>query len=332
MSLSKLNDLESALVFLGLLGLACGAATVALRALVARPWRRGDPAAIGRGLPPDEVAFLIGGTARAVEATVAALYHRRALQADAGLLMASDQRGLTHLEAIALAKPSTTMRELRVDVRRSRVPAALRRKLETRGLLVPRSGAAKWLLRLPGLGWLATALGVGVRAASWGLGSVLSLAVLLGAGVVGLAYLFRAGLPRLTFLGRAVVKALRASYVALEPTARRAPQQLSSNEMALAYAVFGFHVAPAALLGMMPSYRAATGKTARSTGGEPGDGGGCGCGGCSAGDAGCGGGGGDGGDGGGGGSGCGGGGGDGGGGGGCGGGGGGCGGGCGGGA
>jgi uncharacterized protein (TIGR04222 family) len=292
-SLSKLNDFASALVFLGLLGLACGAATLALRALVARPWRRGDAAAIARGLPPDEAAFLIGGAARAVEAAVAGLYHRRALQADAGLLMATDQRGLTPLEALVLAKPSTTMRELRIDVRRSHVPVALRRKLEHRGLLVRRLGSVRWLLRLPGLGWLATALVVGVSAASWRFGSVLPLIVLLGVGGLGLAYLFRAGSPRLTFLGRAVVKALKASYVALEPTARRAPQQLTSTEMALAYAVFGFHVAPAALLAMMPSYQAAVGKTARSNGEGPGGGGGgCGCGGCSAGDAGCGGGGG----------------------------------------
>ena len=293
------------LMFFVLAGLGVAAATVALRHLVARALRRDDPESIARGLHPTEVAFLLQGVERAVEAAVAGLHHRGVIELHAGTLKHTGARepavapegvfrgvaaapGRAPVEDFVVSRLPATIDELCSAAHSAHLPVVLRARLEDEDLLV-RGEHVAWLVRLPVLAWLS----LGGLKLLVGLAHdrpVGVLCFLLGLGVWMLLRLARA--PRLTRLGEAVASELRAS-AALQATAQTAPQQLSGAEMSLACAIFGYTVAPAALMSVMPSFQAAVLATSTSGPGASGGGGcgsscgsscggGCGgCGGCS---------------------------------------------------
>ena len=263
------------LVFFLLAGLGAVAATLLLRWIVTRPGQHGHPDEIARRLHPTEVAFLLHDTDRAIEAAVTALHHRGAIEIGAGgkLRRAGDAgpagvpgalesdgvfRGhvepasVSRTEDFVLSRLPATVSELREWARHSYLSEDLAARVEREGLLVEHRGRASWLVRLPGLAWLALGaakLGVGIERGR----SIGALLLLL---LVGGALVFRVvRAPRLSSLGRRVARELRA-LVSLEVTAKTAPQQLSHTEMGLAYAVFGLAVAPAAGMLMMPSFHA----------------------------------------------------------------------------
>jgi len=279
-------------------GLAAAAATLALRWLVARPMRREDPAAIAGRLHPTEVAFLLRDLDRALEAAVAGLYHGGALDVDAGVLMRTGKRdaeprregvfrGIAAagrrepVEDFVLSRLPTTMSQLCEAARRSPLELELRARLEGEDLLVREAHHAAWLVRLPAIAWLS----VGVVRLCSGLVHERPIGALLCLLLLGGPLLHLARAPRLTWLGRAVAKQLRSS-AALELTAQTAPQQLSSAELARACAIYGYAVAPAAVMAVMPSYHAAVLAASTGAGGGCGAGsgdacgGGCGGGGC----------------------------------------------------
>ncbi len=300
-------------------------AAIVLRWLVARPLQQGDPEEIARALHPTEVAFLARDLDRAVEAAVAGLHHRGAIELEGSTLRRIDRPGAPEpdgvyrgtaaaegacsaVEAFVLSRLPATMSQLCEDARGSQLAAELGDKLEAEGLLVDRASAG-WLVMLPGLAWIATGaikMAVGIsRDRPIGL-----LFLMLLAG--GALFLIFARAPRLTWLGRAVRRELE-SNAALETTARTAPQQLSGTEMSLAYALFGYGVAPAALIAVMPSFHAEVAALSSGGGGSScgsssgcsssssssssdsgssggsscGGGGGGGCGGCGGGGGGC---------------------------------------------
>jgi uncharacterized protein (TIGR04222 family) len=282
-------------------GLGVVAATAVLRYLVARTPRRGAPADVAGKLHPTEIAFLLADLDRAVEAAIAGLHHRGLIEIGAaGTLrrtgdpdgeLASDGvfRGMVRparrpsVEAFVLARLPATVRELCDEARRSHLAAELSEKLEREELLVGGS-AAPWLTRLPAIAWLA----LGVMKALVGLDRGRPIGGLVVMLVFGGVWLVRhARPPRLTRLGRAVERELKGA-AALQVTAQTAPQQLSDTELSLAYAIFGYAAAPAAVMLVMPSYHAAL-ASAASGGGDGGSscgsscGSGCGggCGGCS---------------------------------------------------
>lgn len=281
------------------------AATLVVRWLVARPARRGDPAEIAARLHPTEVGFLLNGIDRAIEAAVAGLHHRGVIEITAGVLRATDRieierelapegvyRGVatpvhrTAVEDHVLSHLPATVKELCEAAHAPHVAAELAGELEDKGLLVRNAARAMWLVRLPVLAWLALG-GIKVLIGLERNRPIEVLLVLLIGG--GWLLLLLARAPRLTSLGQAVARKLRAA-AALEATAKTAPQQLSGDEMARAYAIFGHAIATPAVLVVMPSFHAALtapssggGSSCGSSCGSSGSscGGGGGCGGCS---------------------------------------------------
>lgn len=270
------------------------AITLVVRGIVARPRLR----AHGDALHPSELGYLIGGVRRALAATVAGLVHAGRVVVDGERLRATtDDVPVTLTSEAAFRGFAQRTPASRVEEHvRARLPCTgsdldrgtsaldheLARSLEARGLLVAERAAATWMVRLPGLAWLAVgAIKVGVGIARGR--PVLLLLVLVVAGAWTVFALARA--PRETTLGRAVIADQRARHLGLETTARVAPQQLDPDDMTRAYALFGPVVAGAALQAVMPSDPVA-GSTTSSTWGSCGSscgGGGCGggCGGCS---------------------------------------------------
>lgn len=266
------------LVFFLLAGLGAVVTTLLLRWIVARPGRHGHPEEIPRRLHPTEVAFLLHGTDRAIEAAVAGLHHRGTIEREPGLLLrraAADAVGpagvpgalesdgvfrghvapesVSRTEDFVLTRLPAKVTDLCEWARHSYLPEELAARLEREGLLVENRGRASWIVRLPGLAWLALGaakLAVGIERGR----PVGALILLLLIGGVLVYLLARA--PRLTWLGRQVARRLR-SLDSLEITAQTAPQQLSHTEMGLAYAIFGHAVAPVTLMAMMPSFHAA---------------------------------------------------------------------------
>lgn len=297
------------LLFFSIAGLACAGAVLALRRRVTRSWRRDDPAELARRLHPTEVAFLLHGLPRAVEAAITGLYHRGAVALEAGTLTRADApggpEGLAHdgvfrgvvapasgalVERYVLSRLPAEADELCERTPGARLEEELTGKLEGEGLLVRDARRAGWILRLPALAWLALGalkLALGIARAQ----PVDGLLLVMFAGAALLVIFARA--PRLTALGRRVAEALKASSAGLEATARTAPQQLSGDEMSLAYALFGHLVAPAAVLAILPSSHAAAvasaggagtgsscGGASTGCGASCGGGGSGGCGGC----------------------------------------------------
>lgn len=278
----------------------------AIRAFVGRSRARDSADDIAAKLHPTEIAFLLGGIDRAIEAAVAGLHHRGdiELDSDTDRLRVSGKPGATVL------KPDGVFRGVIVDEERSRVEAhvlaqlptkverlrrgadrvaiVLQRKLEEMGLLVENQRRATHLVRSPAYLWLFVgAVKVAIGLARYKPVNLLVLAMFVAALLM---MLLRA--PRLTSLGHELAGMLKHRFAALETTARTAPQQLDATDMTLAYGVFGYIVAPAMLMTVMPSYQAvALAATTSASSSSCGGGGGCGsscgggggggCGGCS---------------------------------------------------
>lgn len=314
------------LVFFLLAGLGAVAATLLLRWIVSRPGLHGHPDEIARRLHPTEVAFLLHDTDRAIEAAVTALHHRGAIEGGTGgkLRRASaagpagvpgalesdgvfrghvEPASVSRTEDFLLSRLPATVSELREWARHSYLSEELAARVKRERLLVEHRERASWLVRLPGLAWLALGtakLAVGIERGR----PIGALLLLLLVGGVLVFRVVRA--PRLSSLGRRVARELRA-LVSLEITAKTAPQQLSHTEMGLAYAVFGYAVAPAAVMLLLPSFHTevlaqqaasnsnsssstscggattcgGTSSSSSSDGGGSSCGGGGGCGGCS---------------------------------------------------
>lgn len=247
-------------------------------------------------LHPTEIAFLLGGVNRAVEAAIAGLHHRGYIEHEAGKLRITKKardamlqpdgmfRGailgedMSRMEAYVLDRLPAGLTELRRDV--APVAVVIRRRLEEHGLVVEDQARATQLLRLPAYAWMAigaTKVGLGFARGQ----PVFILLALLLAAPLGIMLL---AAPRLTAHGRALEHLLQQRFAALEATARAAPQQLDATELTLAYGVFGSAVAPLALMAVLPVEHVATksGSSCASACGDCSGGGGCGgCGGCS---------------------------------------------------
>jgi hypothetical protein len=271
-------------------------AGLAVRAYVSRSRSRQGVDVIAAKLHPTEIAYVIGGIERAIEAAVAGLYHHGVIEIAAdGLLKITGKAGgsalrpdgvfrgvivgdeMSRVEAYVLGRLPSTIGDL--CTRCESVEIVLRRKLEEQGLLVENQRTATLLVRAPALVWMlvgAIKIVIGLALAK----PVFLLFVLMFGGAL-LVRVFRA--PRLTSLGRRLERDLRRRYAALESTARSAPQQLDAADMTLAYGVFGYLVAPALLMTAMPgSYAAAIASMVTSSCGSGASCGGCGggCGGC----------------------------------------------------
>lgn len=257
-----------------------------------------DATAVAAALHPTEIAFLAGGTRRAVEAAVLALEHRGIVTLDAGgvtLVGARPKRlerdgvyrgfvedaPLSAAEHHVLEAAPTTMPAL------VNAPVLERRlfdALVAEELLVGKR-AARWLASwtLP-FAWF----GVGVAKVATGVArdrSVGLLVLLLGVAVWLVPRAVR--VPRLTTHGEAVVAKLIASNQGLAATARVAPALVDASDLMLAYGLFGPEILAAPMATLMPSAAAPTswwnsGGTS-GCGSSCGGGGGCGggCGGCS---------------------------------------------------
>jgi uncharacterized protein (TIGR04222 family) len=275
-----------------------------MRAIVTRSRSRASAEELAAKLHPTEIGYMIGGIDRAVEAAIAGLHHRGQIELDpeTNELRATGKAGdtvlrpdgvfrgvivggyLSRVEAHVLERLPATARDLCRNTESLEV--VLRRKLEEQGLLVEDRSRAGHVLRSPAYLWTL----VGVIKLFIGIARdkpVFFLVLLLfGAGFA----LWMIKAPRLTSLGTELQALLEQRYAALETTARTAPQQLDASDMTLAYGVFGYLVAPAALMLAMPSYQGAvlaSTTSASSCGGGSSCGsscgGGCGggCGGCS---------------------------------------------------
>lgn len=281
-------------------------ATLVLRVIVARP-RSGDVGAVAASLTPTEVAYLEGDRERAIEAAVAGLVHRGVLVATGSRIeLVNDKvvRGSGVYRGVVDNVPLDEVEAYIVEATREypatvaglvsgafELESNLRARLEVGGLLVDRHGSATWLLRSPAVAWL----GVGGIKVLVGIGRDRPVAMLVFMLVAAVWMTSKIRLPRLTGLGRKVLASVRRRAYGLEVTAATAPAQVSGNDLALAYALFGGVAIGGAYALMMPSVQrhallASTGtvgggSSCGSSGGC--SGGGCGGGGCGGGCGGC---------------------------------------------
>jgi|GEM_PF-5999209 len=222
----------------------------------------------GRRAPPDELdrlrarlhatdlAHLAHGVGRAIEAAVAGLVHRGSLTIEGGALRATERVPATSRDYVERSRVDPTyapaehyvldkVRNDRVD-RVARLVAnagALDQQLIKRrrgdGLCSQPSARHVWLYS-PGVAWI----GVGVAKVVVGLARGRPVGLLVVVLVVAGLGLRRIAPRRLTARGAQLLRAVQRGAHGLAATARTAPQQLSSTEHALAYALFGI-AAPA---------------------------------------------------------------------------------------
>ncbi|MDQ3301423.1 MAG: TIGR04222 domain-containing membrane protein, partial [Myxococcota bacterium] len=236
-------------------GVAVAVVTWLVRVAVGRSPRRATADEAAAKLHPTQVAYLVGGIERAVEAAVAGLHHRGLLATDSWLIKQTDARGeilspegvfrgcaeparLSRLEQHVLRSLPSTMRGLIDGAGSSAI--VIERELEEAGLLVADRTRATWIVRLAGLAWL----GLGVLKIGIGIAHARPVAFLVLLVALG-AWLLckRARAPRETALGRAVMRLMRERHRSLELTATTAPAQVTADEMTLAYGLFGHAVA-----------------------------------------------------------------------------------------
>lgn len=239
-------------------------------------------------LRPLEVAYLAGGEHQAVSAVVASLAQQKLVTVTEGtkpsVVVAgpvpagadSVEQGLLQL----LGTETTTIE--RISGAATRVLEPLREKLTQLGLLIPDS--AQWIPRLvPALVLLAV-LALGVVKVVIGIsrdrpvGFLVTLCLVVAGAI---AWLLVTG-PRRSLLGDWVLDRLRAANTGLQQTASVKPDRLSSDDLALAVALFGASAitsGPMAALGRAMTYRsqpATSGCSSGCGGGSCGGGGGCG--------------------------------------------------------
>jgi uncharacterized protein (TIGR04222 family) len=253
-------------------------------------------------IPPSSVGYLIGGVRRAVESAIAGLHHRGLVTIEGrwvdpvtpapfverehayrGTVVPPGE--LAPAERYVLDRIPARARSL---VSAPELDAHLQRELEMAGLLVRDRGAKRWLLWLFPLVWLVTG-GIKVCIGVARDRPVGFLVVLIA--LATFACWRWLDVPRRTAAGDRVVATTRASHLALEDTARWAPQQLDPGEMTLAYALFGAPIAhalvvhavlPESLPATSVASNASSGCAGGASCGSGGGGGGCGsgCGGC----------------------------------------------------
>lgn len=272
--------------------------------VVRRSWMR--PRAAGDvALHPTEVAFLVGGTRRAVEAAVVGLEHRGIAKVDIGdridivgprrkrIERAGVYRGIVEDEPLSEAEhhvmtfAPATMTEL---VNAPVLEAQLTDKLVGAQLLVGDRGR-KWLAlwALP-LAWWS----VGLAKVAVGVGRERPVGFLLLLFALAMWLVPKTlRVPRLTDLGASVVAKLVAHNRGLETTAKASPQLVDAADLTLAYALFGPVILADSLAAIMPSYAARAigcaggGASCASSCGDASGGASCGascgggCGGCS---------------------------------------------------
>lgn len=285
---------EFLILYTALFALALGGVSL-LRA------RRGDSLALPNSLDPYEAAYLAGGTARAVEAATAALFHRGVIEVDAleQRLRATGvpEEKLDPFEAAVLRRiPKDEPVEFDRLVRMADIDAAaLHNRLVQQGLLrsneevtATRWGSALPFLLLMAVGLVKLVIGFQRERP---VGFLICLLIATGAA----AALYAAHAPKTSPRGEVMLRQLLRRSAALQANIRSAPDRVAARDLSLGVGLFGAGIlmsGPLADFGTTARRPAGsatgdggTGSTCGSgcgSGGGDGGGGGCGggCGGC----------------------------------------------------
>jgi uncharacterized protein (TIGR04222 family) len=279
------------LLYVVVLGVGIVVAALLRRAL------RGPAAESGRELPelsPYEIASLSGGRKWAVDAAIAALVQRGALELDkeahrlrapTGTPSPDDPLERAVFQAVASRRDGATVREVRRDA--GHTLSLLEDRLTAEGLRV--SPGRKLLVRvLP----FATLLAIGLFGfEKLRVGIAREKPILLLGGLLAVT-----GLVALVFLAKRIVRSrrgddvlarLKAEHQALRATAASNPEALGQNELMLAMCLFGMGVIAIGPLSdvhrmLLPPAAGGSGCGGAACGasGCGGPGGGCGGGGC----------------------------------------------------
>jgi len=199
-----------------------------------------------------ELAYLAGDLRRAVEAAVVGLLHRGWLELRKDKVRGDVSTGRGQVDPIssvvldAVAGVARSLDELAFELWRR--PDALRR-LREHGLIRVPTAAHQALAVAPFVAWLLFgAVKVGVGIARDRPVMILMLLVALTIPIARVA----ARLPASTIRARRWLALRRRRLAGLRATARTAPQQLSGDEHAIAYALFGAGVLAGAGVGLAP--------------------------------------------------------------------------------
>jgi uncharacterized protein (TIGR04222 family) len=246
-------------------GVVVAVVMLVIRGIVARSPVKGVSAdEIAVKLHGTELAFLLYGVERAVEAAIAGLHHRGTLVIKDGMVATADGgpfRGafldseLSTIERYVMnnVAPPQTVSGLVAGARH--FDYELTDQFRAQGLMMSSRDHARMLIALPGLFWFVFG-GVKVLIGLSRDRTVSYLVILLLGLLVGVAFLSKP--PRLTSLGDAVTNYARNRTYGLSATAKTAPQQLSGYDMSLAYALYGTDIlVGSALTALMPSYQRA---------------------------------------------------------------------------
>lgn len=266
---------------------------------VVRIWARGPRTQPAEetlsSLSPHQIAMLRGGDEGAIACTIVTLVHRgRLVLEGAGLRVASkpteaqlsggayrEVEGLapeTPLErAVVAAIEKGAAKVSTITMLSSRALREIRASLVALSLFTSpdRRARREMLIRVPAL----LLIGLGLLKLVTGIARDRPVGVLLLFLLVSVLLLLVGNRDHRSGLGDEALALLSERHAALAPTARRAPQQLETHEVAMAASIFGAGAVAGPLAAWIDPPAAGDGGGA-SCGGSCGGGCGGGCGGC----------------------------------------------------